>query len=298
MLRALSNLPTYDRRYALDAGLGVVGFLVLFGSLSVVGVEWAILTGACTGMLIGLLATRRDALAGWQLLLWNIGNGFLLLGALLLPLLAALPLSYLLATIVGRLLVLRLPGIAVRWGVALAFLNLFIFIAWEAQPALSRALLVKEVAPARSLPPLQQLDYVANREAGDYSVGTWGTTQPKVTIVMFWSTWHVGSLQLLDEVNTFYRKHANDPALMVLAVNPYWRGNGRDTVEAFVARSTLALPILHDSTHTYADSCGVTDLPGLIVVDDRQRIRYRLYRYSRLAAIQTVLEELVGELRK
>lgn len=149
-----------------------------------------------------------------------------------------------------------------RWcaaGLAWGLLLSLAAVAAEPEPATGYE--VQAWNPRKPSPGLQVTDL-------NGTVWRWAGLRGKVVLLNFWASWCEPCRAEMPSLQRLAAMHPHD--LVVLAVN---FKESPTTVQQFVQRTSLALPVLPDPQGAMARAWGITIFPSTVLVDAEGRVR-------------------------
>jgi thiol-disulfide isomerase/thioredoxin len=177
--------------------------------------------------------------------------------------------------------------------VLLAVVVLAIVSSWYALAyvpgSISRSLnrSVDEPAPAIALEHLDGSPYPADLLAGN------------VVVLDFFATWCAPCIAELPEIDAIHRSYAGASDVQVLVVANLTGGDTREKIRSFVDGHDFAVPFVIDPGATAHGAFGFTGLPGLVVIDRENHIRFQRQGYNAAeAGFEQTVVEIVEELRR
>ncbi len=93
-----------------------------------------------------------------------------------------------------------------------------------------------------------------------------------VVVLAFWATWCSPCLSELPQVERVAAQYKNNPLVVFWAVDSDWGGDTVDKARTFSAEKKWSIPVAFDSTGA-AKALGVENLPRLLILDKRGRVR-------------------------
>lgn len=119
-----------------------------------------------------------------------------------------------------------------------------------------------------------------------------------VVVLDFFATWCLPCIAELPEIDAIYRHYATARDVEVLVVANDSGGDTPDAIRAFVEGRDLEVPFLYDPGGKAHKAFGFAGLPGLVVIDRGDRIRFTREGYNAAEShFQENLVEIVEGLR-
>jgi thiol-disulfide isomerase/thioredoxin len=249
--------------------------------------RWMLLLGA-VGLFSAALWTgslRRGGFVGFLLLSLPL---LLFYGALVVPELPGLwphLLFWISFTVVGWL-GFRSPGRSTA--IALTVLGVLgaagIWYAYAYVPAeISRSLnrLMDEPAPEFALERL------------DGSSFPMTSLDEKVVVLDFFATWCLPCIAELPEIDAIHRQYAAARDVEVFVIANDSGGDTPDAIQSFLGGRDLEVTFLYDAGGKAHKAFGFAGLPGLVVIDRNERIRFAREGYN---AAETNFQENLVEI--
>lgn len=120
----------------------------------------------------------------------------------------------------------------------------------------------------------------------------------RVVVLDFFATWCAPCIAELPEIDAIYRRYAESPDVQVLVVANLTGGDTRDKIRAFVDGHDLEVPFVFDPGATTHAAFGFAGLPGLVILDRSDRVRFQREGYNAAeSGFQSTVVSLVEELR-
>lgn len=120
----------------------------------------------------------------------------------------------------------------------------------------------------------------------------------KVVVLDFFATWCAPCIAELPEIDSIYRRYADQDDVEVLVVANLSGGDTPDKIRAFLDGRNLAVPFVLDPGAEAHKAFGFAGLPGLILIDRSDRVRFQREGYNAAETdFQERVIELVEELR-
>jgi thiol-disulfide isomerase/thioredoxin len=104
--------------------------------------------------------------------------------------------------------------------------------------------------------------------------------ESKVVVLDFFGTWCLPCIAELPEIEAVYRRYASVQDVEVLVVANDSGGDTPEAVAAFVADRDLTVPFLYDPDGVAHRAFGFAGLPGLVVIDRGDRVRFSREGYN------------------
>ncbi len=115
----------------------------------------------------------------------------------------------------------------------------------------------------------------------------------KVVVLDFFATWCAPCIAELPEIDAIYRRYAVTPGVEVLVVANDSGGDTPAAIRAFVGERDLDIPFVYDPGGKAHKAFGFAGLPGLVVIDRADRIRFTREGYN---AAETDFQESLVEI--
>ncbi len=120
----------------------------------------------------------------------------------------------------------------------------------------------------------------------------------KVVVLDFFATWCAPCIAELPEIDAIHRRYATAPDVEVLVVANDSGGDTPESIQAFVEGRDLDVPFVYDPGGKAHRAFGFAGLPGLVVIDRTDRIRFTREGYNAAEDdFQENLVELIEALR-
>jgi thiol-disulfide isomerase/thioredoxin len=120
----------------------------------------------------------------------------------------------------------------------------------------------------------------------------------KVVVLDFFATWCAPCIAELPEIDAIYQRYSGEVDVEVLVVANLTGGDTPEKIQAFVDGRDLKVPFLLDPEAKAHAAFGFAGLPGLVVVDPAQRVRFRREGYNAAeSGFRKTVEDLVEDLR-
>ena len=113
----------------------------------------------------------------------------------------------------------------------------------------------------------------------------------KVVVLDFFATWCAPCIAELPEIDAIHRRYASALDVEVLVVANDSGGDTPESIQAFVEARDLGVPFVYDPGGKAHRAFGFAGLPGLVVIDRSDRIRFTREGYN--AAEHNFQEDLV-----
>jgi thiol-disulfide isomerase/thioredoxin len=277
---------------ALASGLAVAGATVAMILRVTNDMRWMLLLGAAGlfGAALWLGSRRRGGVAGFLLLCLPL---MLLHAVLVVPELPALWPHLAIWLALALLGWLGFRSERRPWRAAIgALVAIAVLGSWYAfayvPGAISGALnqLRDEPAPAIALESLDGSSYPVE------------ALENKVVVLDFFATWCAPCVAELPEIDAIHRRYATAPDVEILVVANDSGGDTPESIQAFVAARDLDVPFVYDPGGKAHKAFGFAGLPGLVVIDRTDRIRFAREGYNAAEGdFQENLVEIIERLR-
>jgi thiol-disulfide isomerase/thioredoxin len=120
-----------------------------------------------------------------------------------------------------------------------------------------------------------------------------------VVVLDFFATWCAPCIAELPEIDAIHRSYAGASDVQVLVVANLTGGDTREKIRSFVDGHDFAVPFVIDPGATAHGAFGFTGLPGLVVIDRENHIRFQRQGYNAAeAGFEQTVVEIVEELRR
>jgi thiol-disulfide isomerase/thioredoxin len=159
------------------------------------------------------------------------------------------------------------------WRIRRRFASLLVFLGTIALIGMGRQIAHRVLSPA---PIHVQVD----KPLPDLALTTLDGTpipaselQSYITVIDFWGTWCAPCIAELPSLDAIHTEYAGNPKVRFLLVNSERGGDNPEKIADFLKRRPISIFMALDPSQSYS-KLDVTDLPLLLVIDQRGHIRF------------------------
>lgn len=114
----------------------------------------------------------------------------------------------------------------------------------------------------------------------------------KKVVINFWATWCPPCKVEMPHMQNYYKKHAADDNVEILAVNLTYQDGSHKQIQQFVNGLNVQFPVLLAETKDIAETYKILVIPTTFMIDSEGRVQHKITGPLSLETLQQYVEKL------